>query len=628
MTAIKKIAATGLVIALSIPTAVYGAEQTGYSQPIKDTKQQQIGVFSCEKNTEEWTKEVVLKASAVPDDGKVLPEFSFLWQNEQNTGVSSGESYTVTDNGLYTVKLKSTENSGAAADDIQIDVQNIDTTGPEMIHVAKDTSEWTSGPVKVTVECEDYQPDAASSTMAENVSETESVERTYGSGLHPEGAYSFDGGKTWTKDNFITIEENTTIDFIVRDALGHETKQNITVDNIDKSEPHGRVSIADGGVLYEGEGGSLVLTASASDASSGLADQPYSWDGGISWTNVAMYTVTEAGNYTVFVRDKAGNYTQATLQVNYTQRPENNNGESSGGSGNTQNTGGNGSNGSTNTSAGNGNGNVYYGVPAAPMTGNYSDDGSNTSGVTVPRETRENSESESRESVNKKETRSKNDDSEPLKTPLIPKDETSGFPIRWVLIVIAAVAVILGAIVAAKIISDRQAAAGQDDDDDDEDMRQIYARVSKEENKVLSAMKEESDRAAAAAITGAVVTEEIIPEETPLIDEEPPENVVTSETIELPTEEPEIPAVEPEAAEEMPVEEPEIPAVEPEAAEEMPVEEPEIPAVEPEIPVVEPETPVTEPEASAKEPEPVVLEGAHSRLIYDPATGEYKYEFK
>ena len=26
--------------------------------------------------------------------------------------------------------------------------------------------------------------------MAENVSETESVERTYGSGLHPEGAYS------------------------------------------------------------------------------------------------------------------------------------------------------------------------------------------------------------------------------------------------------------------------------------------------------------------------------------------------------------------------------------------------------------------------------------------------------
>ena len=49
MTAIKKIAATGLVIALSIPTAVYGAEQTGYSQPIKDTKQQQIGYSAAKK---------------------------------------------------------------------------------------------------------------------------------------------------------------------------------------------------------------------------------------------------------------------------------------------------------------------------------------------------------------------------------------------------------------------------------------------------------------------------------------------------------------------------------------------------------------------------------------------------
>ena len=103
MTAIKKIAATGLLIALSVPAVVYGAEQTEYNQPIKDTKQQQIGVFSCEKNTGEWTKEVILKASAVPDDGKVLPEFSFLWQNDKNADTLTAESYTVTENGLYTV---------------------------------------------------------------------------------------------------------------------------------------------------------------------------------------------------------------------------------------------------------------------------------------------------------------------------------------------------------------------------------------------------------------------------------------------------------------------------------------------------------------------------------------------
>lgn len=619
MTAIKKIAATGLLIALSVPAVVYGAEQTEYNQPIKDTKQQQIGVFSCEKNTGEWTKEVILKASAVPDDGKVLPEFSFLWQNDKNADTLTAESYTVTENGLYTVKWKPAENSGAASDDIQIDVQNIDTTGPEITNVVKDTSEWTSSPVKVTVECEDYQPEEQNNTTTENVGKTANADRVHGSGLHPEGAYSFDGGKNWTKDNFTIFEENATIDFVVRDALGNETRQNITVDNIDKSEPTVRVSIADGGVLYEGEGGSVILIASAADISSGLADQPYSWDGGMSWTNDAMHVVTAAGDYTVLVRDKAGNYTQATLQVNYTQRPTNNNGESSGGSGNIQNPVDSDNSGGIHMPVNNGESNVYYGVPAAPMAGYYGDDGSNTSGVTVPRETRETLEPESRESMIKKETKGENNDkeSESLKMPLIQKDQTPKFPIRWVLIVITVIVVLLGAIATAKIISDRQAAAGPGDDDDDEDMRQIYARVSKEEDKALSAMKEEADHAAAAVVTAAIATEEVVPEETPLIDEEPavesseagtenverpenmeastseefPENVVTSETIELPTAESEISTVEPEASE----------------AEVAISAEPEIPAVE---------------------PEPVVLEGTHSRLIYDPATGEYKYEFK
>ena len=77
----------------------------------------------------------------------------------------------------------------------------------------------------------------------------------------------------------------------------------------------------------------------------------------------------------------------------------------------------------------------------------------------------------------------------------------------------------------------------------------------------------------------------------------------------------------------------EIPAVEPKADADtvtvkIPVSESEA-VVEPEI-EVQPETeprPEVETETS-KEPEPVVLEGAHSRLIYDPASGEYKYELK
>ena len=49
MATLKKIATAGLIMALAVPTVVYGADKAGYSQPIKDIKGQQTGMFSCEK---------------------------------------------------------------------------------------------------------------------------------------------------------------------------------------------------------------------------------------------------------------------------------------------------------------------------------------------------------------------------------------------------------------------------------------------------------------------------------------------------------------------------------------------------------------------------------------------------
>ena len=140
MAAFKKIAAAGLIMALAFPAMAYGAGETEYSQPIRDIKEQQAGVFQCEKDTEEWTKEVILTASAVPDSGKTLPEFSFLWQGAKSAGAAGDDVYTVKENGVYTVKLQLPENSGLKAEDIQVDVQNIDTQGPEIVNVTKDIS--------------------------------------------------------------------------------------------------------------------------------------------------------------------------------------------------------------------------------------------------------------------------------------------------------------------------------------------------------------------------------------------------------------------------------------------------------------------------------------------------------
>ena len=580
MAAFKKIAAAGLIMALAFPAMAYGAGETEYSQPIRDIKEQQAGVFQCEKDTEEWTKEVILTASAVPDSGKTLPEFSFLWQGAKSAGAAGDDVYTVKENGVYTVKLQLPENSGLKAEDIQVDVQNIDTQGPEIVNVTKDISEWTSGPVKVTVECEDYQAAAGENVSGDNAAKE--AERSKGSGLHPEGAYSFDGGKTWIKDNFITVEDNTNIEFVVRDALGNETRQNIVIDNIDKSEPAVRVNIADGGVLYEGEGGSILLSASASDNSSGLHAQPYSWDGGVSWTSESTRAVSAAGDYTVLVRDNAGNYTQVTMTVSYAQRPQQNNG------GNGSNNGGSGTGGSSggnNTYAPADGGSIYYGVPAAPIVGNTG----NTNRVNTEKETKE---TESRETKNKKETESKEKESEPLKTPVMPNGTSgtsTGFPIRWILIAIGAVVVIIIAIVAAKLISDRQAAGDKWDDDDEQDMSKVYTRVSENESQTLKA-------AAAAASASAVIASKV--------KDEAKEETPAPELVEA--------AAVSEAAPEV-VDEPTVRVVAPEI-----VDEPTVRVAAPEV----------TPGSANAAPEPVVLEGAHSRLVYDPATGEYKYELK
>lgn len=61
--------------------------------------------------------------------------------------------------------------------------------------------------------------------------------------------------------------------------------------------------------------GTVTLTATASDAGSGLHSTPYSWDGGTTWTSSKTKVVTTNGTYSVTVRDAVGNTASATINV-------------------------------------------------------------------------------------------------------------------------------------------------------------------------------------------------------------------------------------------------------------------------------------------------------------------------
>ena len=673
MTRIKQFMALSIAAALSIPTMTYAAETKTYTQPIKDREQKQVGDFLCAQDTEAWTRSVVLNASVVPAKDQTLPEAEFLWTAGNETESVKGNTYTAETNGKYTVKMQMPQESGLTAEDIIVEIKNIDRTAPKIVTISRDIQEWTNKSVNVTVECVDYQDTAVTAQESENKAETTDVkeksetkemgtseqeEPGTGSGLHPEGAYSYDGGQTWTKDNVIAVDENKTIAFVVRDALGNQATETITVDNIDKTRPTVSLSIADGGVLYEGEEGQVTLKASASDAASGLADKPYSWNGGVSWSEFPSYVITEAGNYTVLVRDRAGNTARAALEVTYTKRPEESEEttqpeettvpeESSRPEETTvpenpsqpespiqpetsakpenpiqpenpsqpesptqpENSQGIQSNTSQNPIY-----NIYYGNPEWENSNAFSGI------VELPlmenktetkEETKKETETKKQTSESKKKETSQTKETEDLKVPVM-DDHTSGFYLGWLFIALGLILAVIVVILIVKAISDRRKAMLAEDEDP-EDMSQIYARVDEEAAKTIAVAAAEAEKE---DTVDEAEKEKALDDVFGPVTDLPDTDSVSEDTVELePITDEAVLAAEVQALE---TEEPVVKKVERKKTPKAVSKDGLSPSTSPVIPV-----PAEEPKH-----EKVVLEGAHSRLVYDPETGEYTYEFK
>ena len=669
MTRIKQFMALSIAAALSIPTMTYAAETKTYTQPIKDREQKQVGDFLCAQDTEAWTRSVVLNASVVPAKDQTLPEAEFLWTAGNETESVKGNTYTAETNGKYTVKMQMPQESGLTAEDIIVEIKNIDRTAPKIVTISRDIQEWTNKSVNVTVECVDYQDTAVTAQESENKAETTDVkeksetkemgtseqeEPGTGSGLHPEGAYSYDGGQTWTKDNVIAVDENKTIAFVVRDALGNQATETITVDNIDKTRPTVSLSIADGGVLYEGEEGQVTLKASASDAASGLAEKPYSWNGGVSWSESPSYVITEAGNYTVLVRDRAGNTARAALEVTYTKRPEESEEttqpeettvpeESSRPEETTvpenpsqpespiqpetsakpenptqpenpsqpeSPTQPENSQGIQNNTSQNPIYNIYYGNPEWENSNAFSGI------VDLPlmenkTETKEETETKKQTSESKKKETSQTKETEDLKVPVM-DDHTSGFYLGWLFIALGLILAVIVVILIVKALSARRKAMLAEDEDP-EDMSQIYARVDEEAAKTIAVAAAEAEKE---DTVDEAEKEKALDDVFGPVTDLPDTDSVSEDTVELePITDEAVLAAEVQALE---TEEPVVKKVERKKTPKAVSEDGSSPSTPPVIPV-----PAEEPKH-----EKVVLEGAHSRLVYDPETGEYTYEFK
>ena len=123
-------------------------------------------------------------------------------------------------------------------------------------------------------------------------------------------SYSWDGQRTWVPNNSVTVGVNSTYTVYVRDILGNISAASIQVSNIDTTLP--KITSINYSTT-EKTNQSIVITVNAIDNESGILG--YSWDKGNTWTMNNTFEVSNNGEYTVYVKDKAENITGQNIVV-------------------------------------------------------------------------------------------------------------------------------------------------------------------------------------------------------------------------------------------------------------------------------------------------------------------------
>lgn len=130
--------------------------------------------------------------------------------------------------GSYYVTYKASDSSGNTTIKTQV-IKVVDTKPPVIESVSGNPSVKTPMSVVITINAYDN-----------------------GVGLHPLGAYSFDGGKTWQVSNSITVDSNTTLNIVVRDAALNKTKHTEKITNILKDDKNISFTIKSGTLKNNG----------------------------------------------------------------------------------------------------------------------------------------------------------------------------------------------------------------------------------------------------------------------------------------------------------------------------------------------------------------------------------------
>lgn len=236
------------------------------------------------------------------------------------------------------------------------------------------TTPWSSAPTKshtfkvkkVVCEMEEGETTATLSVSADTAWTNKGVTISAHVNVLKEDDSSSGITLSWP-DGKMVAEENGTYTVTATNSLGQSISASATIACIDRVAPVIGSVTGNTDTMTKSE---ITISFSASDGESGLAESPYSLDGGSTWSGNNIFTLKEGAPVTITVRDKAGNTTSKTVKRGdfpYPKEPEKPapGGSTSGGS-----SGGGTSGGGSSSSGGTGN----------AGSGSSSDSGSASSG--------------------------------------------------------------------------------------------------------------------------------------------------------------------------------------------------------------------------------------------------------
>mgnify|MGYP004638748079 CR=1 FL=1 len=269
-----------------------------------DTTKPTVLIEGSTKNGEETTSNVLLTAVVNPD---TTPSgYKYQWYKGSSkiknateityNATSSGSYKVVVTTGsnnsstseVYTVKIKSTSSGGSSKPsggnkkpNKNNNPSNNNQKVPPVVKVSGNPTKWT----------------------AENV--TLKISATAVNGLHST-AYSFDGGKTYQKENSKTFTSNTKGTIVVRDKRGNSTKYEFNISKIDKTIP--KVTIS-GDTSPKSK---LTATVTPASTASGYKYQWYKGTAVITGETKQTYTPSTSGTYYVEVTTGSGKKVKST----------------------------------------------------------------------------------------------------------------------------------------------------------------------------------------------------------------------------------------------------------------------------------------------------------------------------